>query len=415
MNPLKKISKPYLLVLFSVPYMRNAQNKLCISLAWAKDLIEHADYIENLTLISYFSNEAPYADAVEIENNPALKNVRFVMIPKPKNTLHGLYMLPKMATIIWQEVKKAEIVHSGVASWPIPEAWFICPMLLFKKRFHFINVESAFWRIPKGQKGSIKQKIRATICENLNKWCVQSADLSTFTQEAYKRTLLGNQQHKGFVIPATWIDADNIVNPELLAKLIQFKSAQINAPIKLIFAGRLVFEKGILLLIQAVSDLLDKGYLLSLDIVGDGSLLHECEQLILANKKQANIKLCGTIKYGVDFFNLLHHYDLMVIPSLSDEQPRNVFDAFSQALPVLCADTAGLMQCVENQKTGYFFKTGDISSLKNQLIAVIQNRQALVSLSSACIDAVSNMTHKKMHEKRFEIMHPALVKYAANR
>ena len=105
----------------------------------------------------------------------------------------------------------------------------------------------------------------------------------------------------------------------------------------------------------------------------------------------------------------------MVIPSLSDEQPRNVFDAFSQALPVLCADTAGLMQCVENQKTGYFFKTGDMSSLKNQLIAVIQNRQALVSLSSACIDAVSNMTHKKMHEKRLEIMHPALVKYAANR
>lgn len=411
---LLKISKPYLLVLFSVPCMRNAQNKLCISQAWAKDLIEHAEYIENLTLISYFSDEVPYADAVEIENNPALKNVRFVMIPKPKNTLHGLYMLPKMATIIWQEVKKAEIVHSGVASWPIPEAWFICPMLIFKKRFHFINVESAFWRIPNGQKGSIKQKIRATICENLNKWCIQSANLSTFTQEAYKRTLLGNQQHKGFVIPATWIDADNIVNPELLTTLIQSKSARINAPIRLIFAGRLVFEKGILLLIQAVSDLLDKGYFLSLNIVGDGNLLRECEHLILANKKQANIKLCGTIKYGVDFFNLLHHYDLMVIPSLSDEQPRNVFDAFSQALPVLCADTAGLMQCVENQKTGYFFKVGDINSLKSQIITIIENRQDLLNLSSPCVNAVSNMTHKKMHQKRLVIMHQSLAEYSAN-
>jgi hypothetical protein len=72
------------------------------------------------------------------------------------------------------------------------------------------------------------------------------------------------------------------------------------------------------------------------------------------------------------------------------------------------------MQCVNSQKTGYFFKTGDITSLKNQLIDIIQNRQALVDLSSACVDAVSNMTHKKMHEKRLEILHQALARYAAN-
>ncbi len=241
------LKNPYLLVLFSVPCMRNANNALCISLAWAKDLIEHTKYIEKLTLISYFSDETPLADAVEIEHNPGLKNVRFVMIPKPSNTLHALRMLPKTISIIWHEISKAQIVHSAVAGWPIPEAWIICPMLVFKRRFHFINVESAFWRIPKGQTGSIKQKIRAAICERLNKWCVQSADLSTFTQDAYKNTLLGKQQHKGFVIPATWIDADNIVKPELLAGLIQSKSAQINKPIKLVFAGRLVLEKGILL------------------------------------------------------------------------------------------------------------------------------------------------------------------------
>ncbi len=408
-----KLSDPYLLVLFSVPYMRNANNARCISLAWAKDLIEHTNYIENLTLISYFSDEVPHADAVEIDNHPALKNVRFVMMTKPKNTLHGIWMLPKTASVIWQEVDKAQIVHSGVASWPFPEAWFICPMLLFKKRFHFINVESAFWRIPNGQQASFKQKIRANICEYLNKWCVQSANLSTFTQAAYKKTLLGNQQHKGFVIPATWIDADNIVKPELLARLIEAKTNQMAEPIKLVFAGRLVVEKGVLLLIEAVNELLDEGYQLTLDIIGDGPLVLQCEQLIQANNKQHIIKLRGIVKYGSDFFNLLHGYDLMVVPSLSDEQPRNVFDAFSQALPILCADTAGLMQCVQNQKTGYFFKTNDINSLKNQLIEMIQNRQALVNLSSACVEAVSHMTHKNMHEKRLEIMQRALADYAA--
>ena len=417
MNPLK-LSEPYLLVLFSVPYMRNAQNQLCVSLAWAKDLIEHTNYIEHLTLIAYFSDETPPQDAVLIENNPALKNVRFVLLQKPNNTLHAVLLLPKTISVLWQEIKWAQIVHSAVAGWPIPEAWLICPMLWFKKRFHFINVESAFWRIPSGQSANgqsvgFKRKLRANVCEYLNRQCIQSADLSTFTQEDYKRSLLKNHSHKGFVIPATWIDADNILSESTLNLLVQAKSAQMAEPIKLVFAGRLVFEKGILLLIKAASDLIDAGYALRLDIVGDGSLLQECEQLIQARGRQEQIKLCGTVKYGADFFNLLHRYDLMVIPSLSDEQPRNVFDAFSQALPILCADTPGLMQCVEDQKTGYFFKTGDIDSLKNQLIAIIKHRPALISMSENCIQYVNNRTHKQMHLTRLGLIQQALARYSA--
>lgn len=416
MNSLK-LSEPYLLVLFSVPYMRNAQNQLCVSLAWAKDLIEHASYIENLTLIAYFSDETPQQDAVLIENNAALKNVRFVMLQRPSSTLHGVLLLPKTMRILWRELKRTYIVHSAVAGWPIPEAWIICPMLWFKKRFHFINVESAFWRIPNGQAAGFKRKIRATVCEYLNGRCIQSADLSTFTQEDYKKSLLKKDLHKGFVIPATWIDADNILSKSELNSLIQAKAAHISEPIKLVFAGRLVYEKGILLLIKAVSELIDSGYALMLDIVGDGGLLQECEQLIQTQRiqlqnKHAHIKLCGTVKYGVDFFSLLHHYDLMVIPSLSDEQPRNVFDAFSQALPVLCADTPGLTQCVESKKTGYFFKTGDIDSLKNQLIAIVDNRQALIDMSENCIQYVNNRTHKQMHMTRLSLIQQALTQYS---
>ncbi len=411
MNP-PKLTAPYLLVLFSVPYMRSSENQLCVSLAWAKDLIEHANYIEKLTLVAYFSDETPPSDAVVIENNPALKNVRFLLLPKPKNTLHALLLLPKTIKILFKEIDHTVIVHSAVAGWPIPEAWIICPILVFKKRFHFINVESAFWRVPKGQVVSFKRKIKSTIWECLNRLCIQNADLSAFTQEDYKRTLLTHHQNKGFVIPATWIDAENILDKVDLNKLKQHKKNQIANPIKLVFAGRLVVEKGILLLINAASELVDAGHRLSLDIYGDGSLLSECQDLINRKQKQELIRMCGTVKYGPDFFKLLHGYDLMVIPSLSDEQPRNVFDAFSQALPVLCADTAGLMQCVEHQKTGYFFKTGDITHLKNQLIAIINDRQTLLNMSAQCVDYVNNMTHKQMHMKRLKLIQQALDTYA---
>lgn len=407
-----KLSAPYLLVLFSVPYMRNAENQLCVSLAWAKDLAEHTHYIENLTLISYFSDEKPPADAVVIENDPKLKNVRFVLLPKPRNTLHAVRLLPKTISILWKEVDRTTIIHSAVAGWPIPEAWIICPILLFKKRFHFINVESAFWRLPKGQAHGLKRKIQSAVWEQVNRLCVQSADLSTFTQADYKKTLLGKYQNKGFVIPATWIDAENILSESDLNALIERKKTDITQPIKLVFAGRLVLEKGILLLIRAVSELIDAGYQLSLDIYGDGSLLPDCTDLIKHYQKSESIYLCGTVKYGADFFKLLHDYDLMVIPSLSDEQPRNVFDAFSQALPVLCSDTAGLLQCVENHKTGYFFKTGDSADLKMQLIDIIKDRNILLNMSKQCVDYVRNMTHTQMHMKRLKLINQALSNYS---
>lgn len=406
-----KLTAPYLLVLFSVPYIRNAENQLCVSLAWAKDLIEHANYIENLTLVSYLSDEIPPPDAVVIENNPALKNVRFVLLPRPKNTLHALLLLPTTIKTLFKEIDNTVIVHSAVAGWPIPEAWIICPILVFKKRFHFINVESAFWRTPKGQVIGFKRKIKSIIWEYLNRLCIENADLSTFTQDDYKKTLLTHHQNKGFVIPATWIDAENILDEADLNKLNQHKKNQIADPIKLVFAGRLVVEKGILLLINAVSELIDAGHRLSLDIYGDGSLLSECQNLIERKQKQEFIHMRGTVKYGPDFFKLLHDYDLMVIPSLSDEQPRNVFDAFSQALPVLCADTAGLIQCVENQKTGYFFKTGDITHLKNQLIAIINDKPTLLNMSTQCVDYVNNMTHKQMHMNRLKLIQQAFDTY----
>lgn len=409
------LSASYLLVLFSVPYMRNSEHKLCVSLAWAKDLIEHANYIENLTLVSYFSNEKPPADAVVIENNPVLENVRFVLLPKPRNTLHALQLLPQTMSILWKEIGRTTFIHSAVAGWPIPEAWIICPMLVFRRRFHFINVESAFWRLPKGQEHGLIRKMKSAVWEFLNQKCVQNADLSTFTQEGYQKTLLGKYQHNGFVIPATWIDAENILIEQDLNVLIERNKRQVQQPIRLVFVGRLIFEKGILLLIKAASELIEAGHPLSLDIYGEGNLLQECANLIQHHQQSDSIHLCGTVKYGPDFFKLLHQYDLMVIPSLSDEQPRNVFDAFSQALPVLCSDTAGLLQCVENQKTGYFFITGDSADLKTQLVGIIKDRDTLLNMASACVDYVKNMTHTQMHLKRLKLINQALSDYTKKR
>ncbi len=46
------------------------------------------------------------------------------------------------------------------------------------------------------------------------------------------------------------------------------------------------------------------------------------------------VSLLEPVSYGT-FLNLLRGFDAILVPSLSDEQPRPIFDAFSQAVPVL--------------------------------------------------------------------------------
>ena len=57
----------------------------------------------------------------------------------------------------------------------------------------------------------------------------------------------------------------------------------------------------------------------------------------------------------------------MLVPNLGDEQPRIVYDAYSQAVPVLASATPGLKACVEEGVTGRFFAPGSPSELAQQV------------------------------------------------
>ncbi|WP_333190780.1 hypothetical protein [Microcoleus sp. Pol7_A1] len=61
----------------------------------------------------------------------------------------------------------------------------------------------------------------------------------------------------------------------------------------------------------------------------------------------------GTIAYGKELFRLLQEYHAIVVPSLSEDQPRIVYDdAYSQVVPILASNTDGLRDCIHNHKTG---------------------------------------------------------------
>jgi glycosyltransferase involved in cell wall biosynthesis len=402
--PLAPIVQPYLLVLYSVPIYVDGAGRRWLEPLWAKDLIAHTEYLKDLTLVTraaQVSGAAMPADAVAIDEVAALSNVRFAEVPMPSSGFEALRQLPQTCRVLWRELRRARIVHTAVAAWPFPEAWPILPMLRLRPRLLYINVESAFWRLAPGAKASWRQTLRAGLLETLNRACIGRADISTFTHAGYRSSLLRRSIERGHVVEASWIDDEKLLSNHELARAVALRH---RAGLRLVFAGRINREKGILVLIEAVARCLQAGLGVSLDVYGDGPLrsasVARAEELGAA----AAITFRGSVPYDARFFDALRGYDALVVPSLTDEQPRIVFDAYSQGLPVIASRTEGLLQCVQQDVTGLLCDPGDVPALQALLARAVDEPHLLSDLSGACLERARGLTHRAMHRKRWQLL-----------
>jgi glycosyltransferase involved in cell wall biosynthesis len=392
------IEKPYLLVLFSVPFYVGADERLYIDPLWAKDLVEHTRYLKRLTLVAPAVDKPLPSGFVAIDDIAALHDVRCVALPPGGSYVKALLQLPRVLSILWRECGRASLVHSAVAGWPFPEAWVLAPILGLRRRPHYINVESASWRLPPGHSAGLVRRFRARVTERLNRWCVEAAELSTFSHEGYRRSLLRRGTERGHVVEASWIDDDNILGPDELGSALRRRDGA--ASLCLVFAARLIEEKGIRLLLKALRPLIQEGRRIELDIFGDGPLAQECATE--AGTLGGKVRLHGSVPYDAGFFEKLRGYHLLVVPTLSDEQPRVVFDAYSQGLPVLASDTDGMRQCVADGETGLLFKSGSLASLQEAISGA--DRDRLAGMAEACIERARRLTHREMHRRRWALL-----------
>src|SRR6266568_2489192 len=101
----------------------------------------------------------------------------------------------------------------------------------------------------------------------------------------------------------------------------------------LIFVGRLVAQKNLSLLIEAVSQMQVSVFL---DIVGEGELRKNIEALIQKYELR-NVKLHGK-KTGKELIGLYKSADIFVLPSLKEGVSLSMLEALAAGLPVVASD-----------------------------------------------------------------------------
>lgn len=137
---------------------------------------------------------------------------------------------------------------------------------------------------------------------------------------------------------------------------------------KLIAVGRLSEEKGVVRLVEVLTEL-EKQYDFEMWIVGDGTQRAEIERIIKQSDSHS-IKLLG---YQTNPYVLLKKADLFICPSFYEGYSTVTAEAVSLGIPVLTTDCAGMDEILENRSLGLVVENSK-DGLKNGLITIMKDQ-----------------------------------------
>ena len=394
----KRLSGKRYLLSAVVPYFQDDAGAIWLDPLWRHDLLAHLDYLDHLTVLAPMARYDGQSD-LEPLNLPQGQKLEFRALPFAESGKAALLQLPIAIWSALKAVRAADIVHTGVAGWPVPQGLFVNPIAVMLRKPMVVVIESAFWRIADAAHASRKARLRERLTEAFARWSIRKCKLAIFTHQKYRAELGANSKARLEVHPASWVNEADVFAPdEARARW----SGKADMP-KFLVAARLVPEKGIPVLLEALHQLEASGEAIDLTIMGEGALKDECHQAA-ARFRQVRLTVKAPLPYGAPFFEELARYHAIVVPSVSDEQPRILFDAFARAVPALASDTDGHRDLVEPQRTGALFAAGEPAALAKMLVRYRDRPDDLHAMGLTALEQASGHTHRAMHAKRAGIL-----------
>ncbi len=126
--------------------------------------------------------------------------------------------------------------------------------------------------------------------------------------------------------------------------------------------GRLSEQKGHLLLVEAVNQLVKAGFKFKLIFVGDGPLRPEIEQLINRLGLENYIEITGWAT-NTQVQQQILASQVFVLPSFAEGLPVVLMEALALSRPVISTYIAGIPEVVEQGKNGWLVPAGSLEDL----------------------------------------------------
>lgn len=387
------IDKSY--VLFTrIHLVRTQSGRLYCDPLWAKDLGLHLDYISDFRIccpIVYSNDVQGLEDITEY-------TIRHIFELRKDYGLRSVIknLIPNLAGVM-KACRGARIVHSGGAGWAFPLSFYLFLLRPFFSFQWVIVIESSFWMLNEDEKPTLRKFISHHAHKIILSRCLRQADARIFTQSMYRKFFLGEETTRTLIAPATWINEENLASPEVITKRHLERTGK---TVQMIFPARLEEEKGVLVLFDAIAHLKNLGVRADITIMGSGKLDEKCKAFALKEFGSVRVMCREPVKYGSEFYNALCSYDVVLVPNLKDEQPRIIFDAFSQGLGVIASDTSGILDITIDGENAVICRRGDPLSLAEAICHVIGRPDLVLQMGLSGLSYAKGKTHLQMHLDR---------------
>ena len=139
---------------------------------------------------------------------------------------------------------------------------------------------------------------------------------------------------------------------------------------RLVCVGRLDEQKGQLLLLDAVRQLISAGGRCELVLVGGGPLRAEIESRISQLRLQDHVVLAGSVT-SAELRRQIQNARAVVLPSLAENLPSVIMEAFALHRPVIATFIGGIPELVEPGVCGWLVPAGSVDALQAAMREVL--------------------------------------------
>lgn len=171
----------------------------------------------------------------------------------------------------------------------------------------------------------------------------------------------------------------------------------INNELVFLFAGRMVYRKGLELLFDAIMEIPDEWKYI-VKIVGTGPelshLKHRCESNSLLS---AHVQFKGAVEYS-EMQREYEMSDVLIMPSIRETTGTVLIEAMSQGMPIITINKFGGAILVD-ENTGWLYggenRKSYIAGLKNAMVACIMNPKEVEKRGQNARKKVKDYTWKR--------------------
>lgn len=185
--------------------------------------------------------------------------------------------------------------------------------------------------------------------------------------------------------------------------------AQMNKDVSILFAGRLFWTKGSLMLLNAFEKLCKNHDNVHLTIYGKGPLKSVLEKYVECSNLKSKVSLPGFIPHK-KMLSEIKKCDIVAFPSIAEAQPMFILESMACKKPVVAFDLPFAREVIDDMNTGVLAKPQDLDDLAKKLGLLVADVGLRKKIGQSAYDYVKRLHNWDIQIEKYLKVYQAAMK-----